>query len=516
MSHLAFQSKTPVELEVDYVVVGSGAGGSMTAVTLARGGAQVAVVEAGPWRNPEDYPSSCYGAMRDLFDDWGSQVTVGRALWPVVQARAVGGTTVINSAICVRTPGDIFEDWQRDFGVGSDAFSQAVWQWQDRLEDELSMNEVPVASRGHSNRLAMLGAKRVGYESHFMNRYVKDCLGKGQCLQGCKSEKKQSTNLTYIPEVLRRGGHVLSCAPVRKVRFEGNKAIGVEGHFVHPATKKKGAKFFVRAKKAVIVAASVTHSPVLLMRSGVKNPALGNHFRSHPGTGVFGVYDNAVDMNIGATQGWASTAFRDDPGLKLETLSVPPEMVASRLSGGGVELMQRLGEYRHIAMWCHAVRAETEGTVRPGLFGKPTIKYSFVKRDMERLRKGIHIVAKTHIAAGAKAVLPGVHGMPYKLGPDEIDTLLDAPMDPRAYVAILSHLFGGCVMGSDPKQSVVDAQGKVHGYEQLYVADASVIPGTLGVNPQHTIMGIAGYFATQLLGKDQPVARPSSAANIAA
>ncbi|MDP6945167.1 MAG: FAD-binding protein, partial [Myxococcota bacterium] len=109
MSHIAFQpSGAPTtELEADYVVVGSGAGGATAAVDFARGGASVVLVEAGPWRKPEDYPSSMVGSMRDLMDDWGSNVAMGRALWPVVQASAVGGTTVINSAITVKTPGDV-------------------------------------------------------------------------------------------------------------------------------------------------------------------------------------------------------------------------------------------------------------------------------------------------------------------------------------------------------------------------------------------------------------------------
>ena len=59
---------------------------------------------------------------------------------------------------------------------------------------------------------------------------------------------------------------------------------------------------------------------------------MGKFFRSHPGTGVFGVYDQPVDMNIGATQGWATTAFRSDPGLKLETLSIPMELVEKLLA----------------------------------------------------------------------------------------------------------------------------------------------------------------------------------------
>ena len=90
--------------------------------------------------------------------------------------------------------------------------------------------------------------------------------------------------------------------------------------------------------------------------------------------------------------------------------------------------------------------------------------------------------------------------MPFKLGKDDLGLLDDAPLDPQRYIAILSHLFGGCVMGKDPRTSVVDARGRVHGWTGLVVADASVIPTNLGVNPQHTIMGLAATFAADLLG----------------
>jgi choline dehydrogenase-like flavoprotein len=498
LMHVSFRPRgDDYELEADYVVVGSGAGGASAAVALARGGANVAIVEAGAWRDPEDYPSTTYGAMRDLFDDWGAQLARGRALWPIVQARTVGGTTVINSAICVRTPDDIFAQWQREHGLPS--LSERVWKLQDRIESELCVEEVPERARGHSNRLAMIGAQKAGYESHWIKRYVKGCEGSGQCLQGCKKQRKQSTNLNYVPEVIERGGSVLSCAPVDRVRLEGKRAVGVTGSFVHPETRARGAKFFVRAKKAVIVAASTTHSPALLERSGVKSPALGKFFRAHPGTGVFGVYDEPVDMNIGATQGWASTAYRVEPGLKLETLSIPFEMVASRLAGGGVTLMQRMLEYRHICMWVHAVRAESVGTVHNGWGDRPVVKYGLDRADMERFREGMYLVAKTHVAAGVKKLIPGIFGWPYEMSPNEVEKFKDAPLDPRAYIAILSHLFGGCTMGSDPARSVVDPRGRVHGYEGLVVADGSVIPTNLGVNPQHTIMALGMMFAEDLL-----------------
>jgi choline dehydrogenase-like flavoprotein len=501
MSHFAFRHlRDTVELEADYVVVGSGAGGATAACTLARGGAQVAIVEAGPWRDPDDYPHSAYGSMRDLFDDWGSLVTRGRALWPIVQGSVVGGTTVINSAIAVRTPGDIFALWQREHGVGGEAMAQSLWRHQEELERELSVEEVPVQAMGRAHRLAVVGGAALDYGGGEMHRYSKDCQGRGTCLQGCRSRRKQSTNLNFVPEVLERGGHVLSCAPVKKVLFEGGRAAAVVGRFRDPVRMCRGAAFLVRARRGVVVAASATHTPALLQRSGVRSKALGKYFRAHPGSGVFGCYDQPVDMNQGVTQGWSTTRFRDDPGLKLETLSIPFEMVAGRLAGAGSELMERIGEYRHFAMWVHAVRAESVGTVENGAFDRPVVRYTLDRADMERFRHGTYLVAKLHFAAGARAIIPGIHGLPYKIGPDELEKLRDAPLDPRRYVAILSHLFGGCVMGADPARAVCDERGRVHGYHGLYVADASAMPTNLGVNPQHTIMALARHFAHAMLG----------------
>ena len=499
-THVAFRGagEAPFEGEADYVVVGSGAGGAAAAVTLARGGARVAIVEAGAWRDPEHYPNSAYGSMRDLMDDWGSQVTMGRAFWPVVQARTMGGTTVINSAICVRTPDDIFAQWESVHGLSG--LRTRMLAHQDVLERELCVEEAAPPSRGRSNLLAKAGADALGWDSHYMRRYVKGCEGSGQCLQGCKKLRKQSTNLNYVPETMSRGGLIVSCAPVSRIMFEGRRAVGVRGRFVNPASRAAGAGFVVRARKAVVVAASVTHSPVLLMRSGVRNKALGKFFRAHPGTGVFGCYDEPVDMNSGATQGWASTQFRERPGLKLETLAIPPELVASRLSGGGIELMKRLAEFRHVGMWCHAVRAESVGTISHGPWSdRPVVRYTLDRPDMERFRQGMILLAKQHFAAGARAIVPGIQGMPFKLGPDEVGLLEQAPLEPRKYIAILSHLFGGCVMGRDAASSVTDVHGRVHGHEGLVVADASVIPTNLGVNPQHTIMALARTFAEDLL-----------------
>ena len=502
MTHFSFRPRgdRDLEFDTDYVVVGSGPGGATIAHTLAEGGERVAVVEAGPWLDPEHYPHSMVGTMRDLMDDWGAMIVKGRAMWPVVQARVMGGGTVINSAIVVRTPGDIFPLWQDEHGFGGNGLAEAIWKHQDRLEEELFVQPVPIPSQGRSNILARRAAESLGIHDHDMHRNVRDCLGRGECLQGCKVGRKQSTNLNYIPAVLELGGDIVSCAPVRRVTLEGRRAVGVSGCFVHPKSRKRGAQFRIRANKAVIVAASATHSPALLMRSGVKAKALGHYFRAHPGTGIFGSYDDPVHMSKGATQGWSSMTMRESKGFKLETLSIPLELVASRLGGAGTQLIERVSEFPHLAMWVMAVRSEAVGRVRAGFGGKPSVRYTHTRRDMEKLRTAAHLIATMHVEAGARSVIPAIYGLPYRLAPDEIDRILEAPLDPRCYTAILSHLFGGCVMGTDVSRSVCDPNGKVHGYEGLFVSDASTIPTTLGVNPQHTIMALSRVKGEHLLG----------------
>jgi choline dehydrogenase-like flavoprotein len=299
--------------------------------------------------------------------------------------------------------------------------------------------------------------------------------------------------------------------------MQGTTAVGVEGHFRDPVTRKRGARFVVHAKCGVVVAASVTHSPLLLFRSGLRMPALGEGFRSHPGGPILGLYDDDINMSRGATQGWASVGHRLSHGVKLEVLNLPLDMLAGRIAGGGTQLMVRIANYRRIAVWVQATWCEAAGSVRPGLTGRPVVRFTPTRRDMERFRDGLVMVARMHFAAGARQVLPSIHGLPYALGPDDLHLLQNAPLDPRAYVAVLSHLFGGCVMGSDPRTSVCDGRGRVHGTQRLYIADASALPSGLGVNPQHTIMAVSRLWAQQMLeDRAVPTSRVQRASNTAA
>jgi len=504
VSHLAFQSRDagsgPIEVDCDVVVVGSGAGGAAAAERLSQEGLSVCVVEAGAWREPEHLPADFYGALRDVYDDWQSGLTAGPALWPVVQARTVGGTTVLNSAICVRTPARVIRDWAREQHLDEAVLARELERHQDAVERALGVQDTVGATLGENDRRALRAALAQGVADPPMRRFVHECEATARCMMGCRRGRKQSVDRALLPGVLERGGTVLSCAPVRRVELQGTRAVGVSGHFRHPRTRARGRAFRVSARRAVVVAASATRTPLLLRRSGIRHRALGRGFRSHPGGAVLAVYDDPIDLHRGATQGWASMGW-SERGYKLETLSLPLELLAARLPGAGTHLTRRLARTRHLGHFALGLNAQASGRVRAGLGGRPLIRYALTRHDLERLREGLHLLARMHVDAGARTILPGIAGLPGELAPDEIDAILTVPLQPRRFTCILSHLFGGAVVGGNPDTSVCDPDGRVRGTRGLWVACAAGIPTTLGVNPQLTIMALARMRAEAILSQ---------------
>ncbi len=512
MTHIPFASGPALDLEVDYAVVGSGPGGASAAVTLARGGATVAVCEAGPWRDARSRTTA--EAARELFADWGQLMAGGRSMIPLLQASCAGGTAVINSAIASRTPGEVLAHWREGLGVGDAFTEQAVWAAQEQLEAELGVVETPTSLAHQSDLLFLDALRKRGLEGHPTMRYAVGCRASSNCLTGCPTDSgKWSPQMDWLPEVMERGGMVLSCAPVDRVVFEGARAVGVEGRFRRPdrastGRRATGSRFTVRARRGVLVAASATGSAPLLARSGVVLPALGGGWRAHPGSAVIGVYPEPLDVRTGATQGAASMALRRRHGVKLETLSLPVGFLAGRLAGGGTRLMETLEAVPRMASWVTAVNAEAVGTVRASHlpaargapYGRSVVRYQPTRRDTAHLRAGAVELARLHFEAGAEAVMPGVHGLPGSIGPDGIEALRRAPLDNRCWNWMLTHLFGGCVLGGNPGTSVVGPNLEVWGRTGLHVVDASVIPTTLGTNPQHTILAMARITAERLLG----------------
>jgi choline dehydrogenase-like flavoprotein len=492
--------RATVEDSADVVIVGSGAAGATAARVLTEAGADVILVEEGPHVPAAELRSDLYTGFKRVWREMGAQVAEGRAFIPLLQGRCVGGATAINSAIIHRLPEPIYRLWCEERGVGSILRYDDLARAWDAMDRELSVGEAPDAVLGENNRLMEMGVRALGMRGNRIRRAVKECQGSAHCAQGCPTERRQSMNVSYVPRAIAAGARLYAtCAAERIVARDGRAAV-VEGRFRDPATGALGPTAIMHARKAVICAASAIQTPLLLRRSkiGRRSRLVGERFQAHPGTAVVGVFEQPVRMWFGATQGYESTHYWERR-MKFETIALPPELGAVRLPGLGAALMRSLAEYGHVAQWAVQVRARAHGRVREGRGGRAVIRYDPTDEDVRVLKEGVLRLAEMLFAAGAREVLPGVHGLPDRVRSiDEMRALEALPDDPRRFHCIASHLFGTAVMGLDPASSVVAPDGQAHEMPGLYVADSSVFPTNLGVNPQHSIAGFSWVVAERL------------------
>ncbi len=483
----------------DVVVVGSGAAGATAAYTLAQAGLSVGIVEEGPWLKTRDIAKDVHTAFGRVMRQSGMQVLQGGAYMPMLQGRCVGGSTLVNSAIAWRIPEDVVDDWAATYALGDSVSMRALEPHFEALERELSVRSVDPAVMGENNRLFVEQAAKFGFPAAPMRRYDRGCQGSGFCLTGCPHGAKQGMSVTYVPWSLRNvraGARIFTSCRVERVDLAGGRAVGVR------ARSESGQLVNVRARRAVLVAASTVQSPGVLRRSGIRAAALGRHFQAHPGLAVGGLFPTAhrpIEMSFGATQGAESTHFRRTERFKLETISLPPDLAGARIPGIGLELTERLSQLAHVAVWAAQVRAEAQGEIRSGWGGVDRAVYTMTRSDLEAARKACTLIARMMFDAGAREVWPGIYGVPSVLrSMDEVKLLEAAPLVPRSYNFIATHLFGAARMGVDPRTSVVGPDFQVHGTEGLYVVDSSVFPTNLGVNPQHSIMALSRLAATRI------------------
>ncbi len=483
-------------IDCDVAVVGSGPAGSAVARHLAGQGADVVVLEAGAHVRPSHYPADAFSAMAALYRGLGATITRGNPPMPYVQGRAVGGTSVINGAISWRLPRDVWQRWCEDDPALADALAwERLEAVMDQVEQDLSIAPTDPAISGPNNDLMARGADALGLEHRRIRRNVSGCQGLGRCLEGCSAGRKLSMDRSYLAEASERGARVFSSVTVDRIVCHQGRAVGVEG------LASGGGRVRVSAAKAVVLAASAVHTPVLLMRNGITHGPVGRHFQCHPGASVMGRFAEPVRMWTGATQGHEVIGLRKE-GIKFEALGLDVALAASRLKSVGSALTEELGDLDHRACWGAAIKAEAHGRVRPSGTGE-RVDFSLTPADMDKVRRGVGVLGQMMLAAGADYVSPGVYGWADKVDdPDEMARFqTDGPLDPKAYTMVATHMFGTCRMGSDPKTSVVGPDFRHHRVDGLYVADSSVFPTNTGVNPQTSILTMATVCAHNVAGR---------------
>ena len=481
------------ELECDAVVVGSGAGGSVVAAELSEAGWDVVVLEEGPHVATEQFGSRALDAFRTLYRDAGLSFMLGRPPVSFAEGRCVGGSTTVNGGMAWRTPERVLERWRGDHGLDrlDDATLAPLFE---RVERRLSVAQQDPGSIGRDQGLLRIGALRLGWAVVDNRRAQVHCGGCNACLLGCPTGAKQSTLVSYLPRAVAFGATVVSDCRVDRVLLDRKRATGVR------ATTVDGRRIVVRAP-VVVSAAGAVQTPVLLMRSGVRSPSgqLGRNLAVHPGANVVAVFDEPVEGWKGVHQAYQVREFADE-GVLMAAVNLPPGLVARSLPLSRAALGPVMAGYDRMVTAGVLVDDTSTGRVR-SVGGRPVVSYSLSDEDAARIGVAVGRLCRLLFAAGAvRLYLPFAGVAPVESPAD----LPSEPVPPSRMAISTVHLMGTARMGSDPMRAVCDASGRVHDAAGLFIADASLLPTPLGINPQETIMVLATLVARELIlaGKD--------------
>jgi choline dehydrogenase-like flavoprotein len=487
-----------VRVTCDVVVVGSGAGGATTAAELAGAGFDVIMIEEGGYHPTESFTAEAGRALRTLYRDGGAGLAMGRPPVLFSEGRCVGGSTVVNGGMSWRTPPHVLARWARD-GVAS-VGEQEMEPYFARVESRISVGFQDPETIGEDMRLLKAGADAKGWKIIPNLRNQLHCAGTNNCVNGCPTGAKRSMLVTSVPRALAGGARLFADCRVDRVTRSGGRVTGVSGHFVRPGGHR-GPGLSVRAA-AVVVAGGAVQTPALLARSGIRSASgqLGRNLTLHPNAKVIAFFDQDVTGWHGVHQAFQIREFMDE-GILLTAVNLAPSLLALGMpaTAYGTELGELMASYNRIVTAGCLVEDTGSGRVRtiPGL--GPQVFYQISDADAARVVRGAALAAEVMFAAGARRVLLPFDGAPPVHDMDELRHLLDRPVPARSIELFTVHLMGTARMNEDPRRGVTGSFGAFHGVPGLFVADASLFPGPVGVNPMETILALATRNAQHLI-----------------
>jgi choline dehydrogenase-like flavoprotein len=473
----------------DVVVVGSGAGGAAAARTLAERGLEVIVVEQGAYHDASSYSSDPLEALSTLYREAGLTVCEGRPAIPLPLGRCVGGTTVINSGSCFRTPGDVLAGWRDELGI---AWAPDLEREFESLERDLLVKPVDPATAGRNAELCRAGAEALGASNGPIARNAGDVVCCGACPNGCSLDAKQAVHVAELPRAVAAGCAIRAGAHVESVTVERGRATGVR------ARLDGGQRYDVRAR-GVVLAAGAVGTPELLLSQGIANSSgqVGRNLKIHPACWVGARFDQDVRGWDGVMQSWYVDEW-GDRGLFLEATFTPLAFGAHWLPGTGEAFRKRIERYGNLAIiGVHLSERGSRGRVR-ARGGRMRVGYGLSQDDVQAIRYGIARAADIHFAAGAVEVYPQLAGLAV-VGRGEGSAPVErAKVRARDLRLEAFHPMGTACMGPDASTSVVSPAGEAHDVDGLYIVDASIFPTSLRVNPMITIMACARRIAGEL------------------
>jgi choline dehydrogenase-like flavoprotein len=496
-------------IEADVVIVGSGAGGGVSAEILARAGLKVLVVEEGALKSSQDFKMREAEAYPALYQESAARKTRDKAI-NILQGRTVGGSTTVNWTSSFRTPAATLGWWIQHYGLAGYA-PDAMAPWFAMMEQRLGISPW-LAAPNENNDLLRRGAAQLGIPTATISRNVKGCWNLGYCGMGCPTNAKQSMLVTCIPAALDLKAILVTRARAERLVFRGD---AVE-HLVCVALAADGlaptGRTLTLRARHFVVAGGAINSPALLLRSNAPNPRglLGTRTFLHPTVISTGLFAQRVDGYAGAPQSVYSDHFLDNTplggavGYKLEAPPMHPLMMATTMAGFGQPHAQAARQlpYQHamLALLRDGFHPDSRGgSVALAGDGAPVLDYPIGPFLWDGVRRALLTMAEIQFAAGAKSVQP-VHEMaePYTSWAAAKAGIAALPLRNHLARVVSAHVMGGCAMAPDDRLGMVGADGRYHGVRNLSVHDGSLFPTSIGANPQLSIYAITARLASAL------------------
>ncbi len=487
---------TDIVEDADVCIIGSGAGGAVVAKELAEQGLRVVLLEEGGYYTSRDFVKKPSEITKLLYREAGSTIAVGIPAIMIPLGRCVGGTTVINSGTCFRTPPSVLRHWVREFGF-SQLSPEKLNPYFEKVEKIINVTETPENLLGGSGRLIKRGAEKLGYKSGPISRNVKNCEGCGVCAFGCPTDAKQAMHVSYIPLASQYGAKIYSNCRAERLIFSDGLLSGVEGAFLN--NEDKPFKRIRVNSKVTVISAGAILTPVFLKRNKIlkRSKHLGKHLHIHPATRVVAMFDEVVEGWKGVPQSFGIEEFFNQ-GIMLEGFFVPPGVGASTLPFVGMRHKEIMARFKHIACFGVMISDTTEGKVTIDYRGNPFVSYWINRDDTRKILKGIATIAEVFLSAGAREVYTGLVDVPIVKTERDINVLYRSKIQPSHLELMAFHPMGTARMGNDISDSVVNEYCETHEIKNLYIIDASIFPSSLGVNPQLSIMAFATYAAEHI------------------
>ena len=501
---------------VDVCVIGSGAAGAIIAEKLAAAGKSVVLLEKGGYYDGESMNQRENDMIALLWKNSGANFTSNLKI-AIAQGSCLGGSTVINDAVCFRIPDLVIKQWndlgvnisKQDWDSANDEVSSRINVTTVR-EDELNENAKKLrdacsVTRVNGDPITEHRVNERNCGPSWTDSTLQSCVQCGFCHLGCHYDTKQSMLVTYIHDAIQSDNDFTAYCNcnIKKIFHSDGVATGVEGSFVDP-TGNETYRIRVNAKTVVVSAGAIASSNIL-QKSGIANKNIGEGLALHPAPFVMGHFTEKIYGNRGIPMSYTCHEFGVTNNIKkggflIESIFLPIFQMALAIPGFGVDHTRLMKEFNNYALAGIMVRDDSVGRILKTYGDNPKVEYELTRDSINDMARGMSILANMWFDVGADYVVSSHGDVPEILHRQDIPKLERAIRDnPDGLRVGSAHPQGGNKMGDDPAKAVVDSDCKVFGFKNLYVCDASVFPTALGVNPQLTVMALGTIIAKKII-----------------